>query len=338
MSKNNIKKIFTNKLKETYLIAEIGNNHNGSIKLAKKMIMAAKKNGADCVKFQTFSSKSLFIEKFLKKNIRLKKDVEKFVLKLSDFKLLKKFSEKNKIDFAATPFSPEEVNYLINKLNVNFIKIASMDINNYPLITYIAKKKIPIVLSTGFGSKKEIIQAVKIIKKYKTKFALLHCVSEYPPQDRSINLNRILKLKKMFGVPVGFSDHTLGLDVPRAAISLGANIVEKHFTLNQKMKGWDHSISMNPKELKIISLFKKKIKTIMGKNKIYRVESKKNTIAFRRSIVASKIINKGEKILFSDLSFKRPGNGFPPGQWKKIVGKIAKRKINYDEQINSSNI
>ena len=338
MKKINIKKLFNNQSKETYLIAEIGNNHNGSIKLAKKMILSAKKNGADCVKFQTFSQKSLFTKNFLAKNLSLKKDVEKFVLKLNDFRLLKKFADKNNIDFAATPFSKQEVDYLIDKLKVNFVKIASMDINNHPLIEYISKKKIPIILSTGFGDKKEIMSAINILKKNKTRYIVLHCVSEYPPKNKDLNLSRISYLNRDLKVPIGFSDHTIGTDIPFAAISLGIKVLEKHFTLNKKMKGWDHAISMNPGELKKISSFKKKISEAMGKDKIYRVESKEKTNAFRRSIVAAKMINKGDKISLSDLDFKRPGDGLPPTQWKRVVGKKTKKTINYDEPIYLKNL
>ena len=333
LKKIKINKLFNNQLKETYLIAEIGNNHNGSIKLAKKMILSAKNNGADCVKFQTFSQESLFTKKFLEKNLSLKKDLEKYILQLSDFKLLKKFSDKNNIDFAATPFSKNEVDYLIDELKVKFVKIASMDINNYPLIEYISKKKIPVILSTGFGNKKEIVSAINILKKNKTKYIILHCVSEYPPNNKSLNLNRISYLMKTFNVPIGFSDHTCGTDIPFAAISLGIKVLEKHFTLNKKMKGWDHSISMNPDELMKISNFKNKISEAMGKDYIYRVESQKKANAFRRSIVAAKTIAKGSKISLEDLDFKRPGNGLPPKEWKQIIGKKTKKKINFDEQI-----
>ena len=333
LKKINIRKLFNNQLKETYLIAEIGNNHNGSIKLAKKMIISAKKNGADCVKFQTFTQESLFTKNYLDKNLSLKKDLEKFILKLSDFRLLKNFADKQNIDFAATPFSKQEADYLIYKLKVKFIKIASMDINNHPLIEYLSKKKIPIILSTGFGNQKEIFSAINILKKNKAKYIVLHCVSEYPPKNKDLNLSRILYLKNILKAPIGFSDHTIGIDIPFAAISLGIKVLEKHFTLNKKMKGWDHPISMNPKELSEISNFKKKISEAMGKSNIYRVETKKKTDAFRRSIVASKSIKKGDKISLTDLDFKRPGNGLPPTQWKKIVGKKSKKIINYDEQI-----
>tara|TARA_B100001093_G_C26655203_1_gene939317 strand:- start:430 stop:1080 length:651 start_codon:yes stop_codon:yes gene_type:complete len=213
-----------------------------------------------------------------------------------------------------------------------------MDINNFPLISYIAKKKIPIILSTGFGNFREIKKSIDIIKKNKCKLIILHCVSEYPPNDKDLNLKRILKYKKLFKVPVGFSDHTVGTDITFAAMAIGASIVEKHFTINKKMKGWDHSISADPEDLKNINNYSKKLQKVLGKENIYRVESDLKTMKFRRSIVAKRNIQKWEKIKFKDLSYKRPGNGIPPGDWKKIVGKYPKKKIFYDEQINLKNL
>ena len=322
------------KSRHPYIIAEIGNNHNGSIKLAKKTMILAKKNGADCVKFQTFSTNSLFSKQYLKKNIQLKKNSDKYTLKLNDFKNLQNFAKKINIDFVATPFSNKEVDFLAHKLKIKLIKIASMDINNYPFIEHIAKKKIPIILSTGFGSRSEIIKATLLIKKYKTKFAILHCVSEYPPQNNKLNLNRIKLLKKQFKVPIGFSDHTIGTSASVIAMTLGAKIIEKHFTLNKRMKGWDHSISADSKDLKYIANFSKNFNQMLGIKKIYRVESRKNTVIFRRSIVANDNIAKGEKITLSNLNFKRPGDGLNPGEAKKIIGKIALKKIIKDEKIS----
>ena len=327
-----------NKKTAPYIIAEIGNNHNGSLSLAKKLIIEAKKSGAHCVKFQTFSTTSLFSKKSFKNNLKLKKDSDKYTLDLNDFIILKNFADKKNIDFTATPFSVKEVDFLIKTLKVKIIKIASMDINNYPFIEYIAKSKKKIIISTGFGSEYEIKKAISILKKNKAKFSILHCVSEYPPQVSKLNLLRIPFFKKTFNVPVGFSDHTIGVDASLIALALGANIIEKHFTLNKEMKGWDHSISANPKELQIIKDFSKEINEKLGIEKIYRVESKKNTKQFRRSIVANKVINKGKKILFSDLSFKRPADGLEPAKWKMIVGKHSKKTIYYDDQILIKNL
>ena len=208
-----------------------------------------------------------------------------------------------------------------------------MDLNNYPLIEYISKKKVSIIISTGFGSKNEIKKAISILKKNKIKFVILHCVSEYPPKNTKLNLLRIRELQKLFKCPVGFSDHTIGTSSSITALVLGAKIIEKHFTINKKMKGWDHAISSDPKELKEICDFSKKVNKILGKKKIFRVESTKYSRIFRRSIVAANDLYKDKKILFSDLAFKRPGDGLDPIMWKKIVGKTLKRRINYDNQI-----
>ena len=322
-----------NKKNNPYIIAEIGNNHNGSVELAKKMIVAAKQSGADCVKFQTFSTNSLFSKNFLDKNIGLKKDSDKFTLKLKDFEKLSKFAKKIKLHFTATPFSNIEVDYLIDYLKVKFVKIASMDLNNHPFIKYIAKKKIPIILSTGFGTEKEISDAVKLIKKYNSKLAILHCVSEYPPQIKKLNLNRIKILKAKFKIPVGFSDHTIGVNASCIAMTLGAQIIEKHFTLNKKMKGWDHPISADILDMESICKFSKNLKKILGSEKIYRVESVNKKKLFRRSIVANKYLNKGKKLSLNDLNFKRPGNGIGPNNYKKILGKFTNKNIKKDELI-----
>ena len=321
-----------------YIIAEIGNNHNGNFNMAKKLIYEAKRSGADYVKFQTFSTNSLFSENFLKKNKALKTQSDKFTLKLNQFQNLKKYAEKIKIGFTATPFSFEEVDFLTDKLKLKLLKIASMDLNNYPLIQYIAKKKVSIILSTGFGTKSEICKAVSILKKNKIKFSLLHCISEYPPNFKNLNLNRINHLKEFFSVPVGFSDHTIGTDASISALTLGANIIEKHFTLNKNLKGWDHSISANPSELKTICNFSKKIPEILGKKSIYRVESKKNVIQFRRSIVAARNIKVGERIKMSDLNYKRPGDGLDPIFFEKIIGKKLKKSLNVDQKILLKNL
>ena len=330
---NKLKQLFNSKIANRYVIAEIGNNHNGSINLAKKLIIQAKKAGADCVKFQTFSTESLFSKKSFLNNKKLKLDSDKYTLSLDSFKILKKFSTKNNIDFTATPFSNFEVDFLVDKLNLKFIKIASMDLNNYPFIDYISKKRIPIIISTGFGSKNEIEKAVRLLKKNRAKFILLHCVSEYPPIEKNMNISRISNLEKKFNCPVGFSDHTIGTLTSITALALGAKLIEKHFTLDKKMKGWDHAISSDPKELKEICNYAKKIKIILGTKEIFRVESKKKSIIFRRSIVAAKHLSKGKKVFFSDLNFKRPGDGLEPDKWKQIVGKTLKRNIKYDQQL-----
>jgi sialic acid synthase SpsE len=321
------------KKKRPFLIAEIGSNHNGSMKLAKRMIISAKKSGADAVKFQTFTVSSLFSKIVFHKNEILKKEVEKYSLREKDIIFLSKLCKKNKIIFCATPFSNNEADFLINKIKVPFIKIASMDLNNYPFVEYLAKKKIPLLLSTGFASIKEIETAILIIRKYHKKIALLHCVAEYPPSDQILNLKKIEKLKKKFSVPIGFSDHTIGTSISLAAVALGAVIIEKHFTTNKKLKGWDHSISADPAEFSFISKESKKVFKAIENREFEVVESNKKKLIFRRSIVASRNIYKGEIINSSMISFKRPGTGIPPSEISSVIGKKVKRNIEFDTLI-----
>ncbi len=202
-----------------------------------------------------------------------------------------------------------------------------MDCNNYELIREVAETKKPMIISTGLSKKKEIFQAYYTAKKYNKNFAILHCTSLYPPKDNQVNLKRIQYFNKIFKVPIGFSDHTLGISFTLAAISLGAKIIEKHFTLNKKMNGWDHSMSIDKDELKNLVINSEKIYKGIGRNEIYRVEPSKQIKIFRRSIVAEKDIKKGEFFSKTNLSLKRPGSGLEPVRLKKIIGKKSKKKI-----------
>jgi sialic acid synthase SpsE len=328
-------KKFTFPKSKTYIIAEVGSNHNGSVKLAKKIIINAKKAGADAVKFQTFTCKSLYSSVFLNSNKKLKRDVEKFSLNFNEFKTLSKFCKKLGITFCATPFSVHEVDFLIN-LNVPFIKIASMDLNNYSLIEYIAKKKIPILLSTGLSTIFEIKKSINIIKKNNCHFALLHCVAEYPPSDNFINLPKIKYLKEKFNCTVGFSDHSIGIPMALSAVANGAAIIEKHFTYDKKLPGWDHSISADFLEMKLICDYSQRINKATKFQGINVVETKSKIQSFRRSLVASRLIFKGEVITKDLLNFKRPGTGFSLDDLKKILGKKAKKNISYDTIIKKN--
>ena len=304
--KLNKKNVLTQNSKP-YIIAEIGANHNGNIKLAKKLIDIAKSSGANCVKFQSWTKNSVFSNIVYKKNyfmnddyrnrndVNLETVVEKFATTKKDLAALKKYCKKIDIDFAVTPFSIEEVDFLVNKLNVEFIKVASMDLNNYPLLKHVASKKKPIILSTGMASLSEIDKAINLIEKIgNKKIIILHCVSIYPPKNKDIHLKKIRTLKKLYPYPVGFSDHTKGTNVALAAIALGATIIEKHFTLDKKMEGWDHKISADELDLLTIVNGGKQIYQSLGDGRMSRVENKERIDEFRRSIVASKNIKKRE--------------------------------------------
>lgn len=318
--------------KKPYIIAEIGSNHNGSLALAKKTILSAKKSGADCVKFQSFTPESLFSKDLLNKNKNLKQDVYKYYLTKKKLKEIANFCKKTKIDFASTPFNEDELNFLVKKLKVKFIKIASMDLNNLPFLKKLANLNIPIVISTGMGSFLEIKKAIKIFKLHKSKITILHCVSMYPAKKEILNLNKILLLKKKFKCDVGYSDHSIGPYACLTSIMLGANIIEKHFTLNKNMKGWDHSISADEEELRFIVQGSKNIPIILGKKTFKVVETKKQIKNFRRSIVAKRSLNIGHTVTDKDLNYKRPGDGIPPNLYKKIIGKKLKRNLKFDQQ------
>lgn len=329
-----------------YVIAEIGANHNGDMDLAKKMIDVAKECGADCVKFQSWSKNSIFSKKVYEDNYFLRDDyrnrtdftlesiVDKYHIGIEQHKMLKEYCDSLGIEFNSTPFAKEEVDLLVDELKVPFVKVASMDLNNIPFLEYIASKKVPVVISTGLCELSDVDEAVKTLKiNGCPEIILLHCVSIYPPKDEQVNLNNIDMLRNTFGCKVGYSDHTLGVIAPIMSISKGVCIIEKHFTLDKEMVGWDHKISANPEELKIICDASKVGYKMLGSYSKVVNEDLERREAFQRSIVAARQIKKGEIITKEDLDYKRPGSGIPPKYYKFIVGKEAKRDLCYDEII-----
>ena len=327
-----------------YIIAEIGSNHNGKFELCKKMIDAAKNSGANCVKFQSFTKNSMFSKKVYEDNYFIADDyrnrtdftleeiVDAYSLKQDDLLKIKKYCEKIKIDFACTPFSIEEVDFLDKEINVDFFKIASMDCNNYEFIEYISKKNKPTILSTGLSNQHEIDKAVRTFESTgNKKLIILHCVAIYPPEDSQVNLNRILTLKNLYPYPIGFSDHSLGAAMPITSIALGARVIEKHFTIDKKMDGWDHHISADENDMKQIVNGCKRAFDGLGSEKIVRIESQDRVDSFRRSVVTKQKISKGTIIQRSMLDVKRPGTGLPPEKIRDILGKKALRDISEDE-------
>ena len=325
-----------------YIIAEIGSNHNGDMDLAKKMINSAIHCGCDAVKFQSWNDKSLISNTGYKQNTvfhdskkkhfgSLKEMVDKYYLREDQHFELMDYCKSKGIDFNSTPFSNQEVD-LLNDLEVEFFKIASMDINNYPMIKYIAQFNKPILLSTGMADLGEIDKAVKIIEKEKNyNIIILHCVSIYPPENKDINLNNIKMLQNTFGYPVGFSDHSIGFSIPLASVSLGACIIEKHFTTDKNLPGWDHEISANPEEMKIIVEQSKIVSDSLGgyKRVISKAEEDKKKI-FRRSIVLNKDLKAGDIIKEEDISLKRPGSGITCDEIKFVIGKKLIRDFESD--------
>ncbi len=320
--------------KRPYIIAEIGANHNGNMELAKEMIRKAKDCGADCAKFQSWSVDSLCSENLYKKNEMLKKEIEEYSIDCNEHYSIKNYCDEIGIDFNSTPFSKEEVDLLVDELKVPFIKVASMDLNNTPFLSYVAKKGKPVVLSTGFGDLSDINDAIKCLKGNGcNEIILLHCVSIYPPEPELINLRNIEMLRDVFNCKVGFSDHSIGTIAPILSMGKGACIIEKHFTLDKNMQGWDHKVSANPEELKIICDSAQIAYKMLGTYQRVVNESLETKNAFRRSIVAARNILKGEIIKEEDIMYKRPGTGIEPKYYNMIIGKVAKRDIEKDRII-----
>lgn len=335
-----IKNFKIDNFRRPFFIAEIGINHNGNLLLAKKLIHKAKSLGADAVKFQSFKKKNLWIEGFYKnkkadfkfdnKTKNLEDIIDRISLSEANQKSLSEYCKKKKIIFSSTPLDLKAVDFL-ESLRVPFFKIASMDLNHHLLLKKIASTGKPIILSTGFASIKEIEEAINIIKKKntKSKIALLHCISAYPPRDDQINIQNINYLRKHFNLPIGFSDHTIGISASLSAISNGACIIEKHFTLDKESVGWDHKISATPSELKIIVKEGIRINKMLGSEKrIISTTEQKFKKNMRRSIVTETFIKKGSIIKLENINFKRPGTGIEPPNYLKIINKkIAKKNL-----------
>jgi len=325
-----------------FIIAEAGVNHNGDIGLAKELIDAAKKAGADAVKFQTFKAENLVTEnaemaEYQKKNLGKKesqlKMLKKYELNYNDFKRLKRYCDKKGIIFLSTPHSEDAVDFL--EPLVPAYKIGSGDLTNLPFLEKIAQKKKPIILSTGMAMLDEVREAVKVIKKHgNNKIILLHCTTNYPCPIEEVNLKTMLTLKREFRLPVGYSDHTLGILVPIMAVAMGAQVLEKHFTLNKNLPGPDHKTSLEPDELREMVKKVREAEKALGDGikKPTKSEEKIKKIV-RKSIVAKNDI-PGDAVITEDmLIIKRPGIGIKPKYLNKIIGKKAKKDIKKDSLI-----
>ncbi len=327
-----------------FIIAEIGSNHNGDMRLCKKLIDSAKKCGADAVKFQSWSKTSLISRAEYNRNTcysdkkkhfgSLEEMVEKYQLTPEQHYDVKKYCDKKGITFLSSGFSEEEID-LLDSLDVPVFKIASMDINHLPLLRFIANKHKPVILSTGMATLGEIEQAVQVLRNGGAgPIALLHCISIYPPDYNTIHLRNMHMLQQSFSVPVGFSDHTIGTAISLAAISLGACIIEKHFTINKNLEGWDHAISADPVELETIVREGKNIYHALGKTtrSVTNAEMQKRK-TFRRSIVMRRAMTEGEIITINDIDFKRPGTGIAPDEIDYVIGRKLTVGLDIDDLI-----
>lgn len=320
-----------------YIIAEAGVNHNGSIEIAKKLIDEAKKAGADAVKFQTFKAEKLVSSSaskadYQKKNTSSEESqlemLKKLELSDEDHRVLLQYCKDKKIEFLSSPFDEESAEFLIG-LGLKTLKIPSGEITNIPFLKYLSDKKIKILLSTGMSDLSEVSEAVAVLKN--SDLTLLHCVTEYPAPYNEINLNAIKTLKNKFGLPVGYSDHSPGIEIAIASAALGAEVIEKHFTLDRTMEGPDHIASLEPYALRAMIDGIRNVEKAMGDGiKRPAVSEIKNISIARKSIVAKTDLKKGDTISIDSINIKRPGSGIAPKELDNIIGMKLNRDINAD--------
>lgn len=331
-----------------FVIAEIGVNHNGDIKVAKKMIDVACEAGVDAVKFQTFTAELLVTNKAAQADYQSRNTgvletqyqmLKRLELSHKDFFILKKYCEKKEVVFLSTPFSEVDADFL-DSLKVYAYKISSGDLNNFPFLKHVAKKKSPMLVATGMASMAEVLQAQKIIRAAgNNEVVFLHCTSNYPASPRSLNLRAIKKMQEKLGTLIGYSDHSQGYVADVLAVAMGAKVIEKHFTLDKNMTGPDHRASVDAEELRaMVKAIRDAEDMLAGGAKVCMVEEKSAKLFARKSVVAKKFIAKGEKIDLAHIIMKRPGNGIPPTKLNLVVGKRAKKDILPDSLIKIADL
>jgi len=324
-----------------YIIAEVNSSHNGNTEVAKQLIDAAVDAGCDCVKFQSWSAKTLYSKTYYKQNPIAKRFVDKLSLSSEELKEMAVYCKKKGIAFSSTPYSKEEVDFLVDECEVPFVKISSMEINNQEYLEYIAKKGVPLVISTGMSDYHEVEQAVRIIEAVgNTQIVILHCVSVYPTPLKNANIKNILKLREMFPMyPIGFSDHTMGDEAAIVATVLGAACIEKHITLDAKKIGMDNQMAMEPEPLKALVRKCKTVNDALGSKERVLLEAElKQRENMRRSIVVTRDIKAGEVLVKEDLDVKRPGNGISPSEIKRYIGCRVKNDIESDTILSISDL
>lgn len=337
-------------MSKVIIIAEAGVNHNGDIQIAKKLIDAAVDAGVDYVKFQTFKADSL-VSKSAKKaeyqsvNINDGDDSQYAMLKnleLSheDHLELMSYCEERNINFFSTAFDVEGVHYL-NDLGLSFFKIPSGEITNYPYLKAVALCKKPVVMSTGMCSEKDIEKALEVLVKFGLSMemiSILHCNTEYPTPMKDVNLKAMLTIQEKFKTKIGYSDHTVGIEVPVAAVALGAHVIEKHFTLDKTLPGPDHVASLEPDELKAMVKAIRNIELAMSGNggKVPSESEFKNIAIARKSLHIKRDLLKGHTITDEDLIPLRPGDGISPMEWENVIGKtLITNKLEFDKLLYS---
>lgn len=332
---------------QVIIIAEAGVNHNGDFELAKKLVAAAAKAGADYIKFQTFKadkivSKTAKKASYQERNINDGNDSQYTMLKQLEMpkewhsKLIQYANEQG-IKFLSTGFDNESIDFL-GELGSPLYKIPSGEITNKPYLRHIARKGKPVILSTGMANMDEIKAAIDVLCKNgisKNDITVLHCNTEYPTPMEDVNLNAMITIQNSLGVKIGYSDHTQGIEVAIAAVAIGATVIEKHFTLDRNLPGPDHKASLEPNELKaMVKAIRNIEKAISGNGLKEPSKSElKNIVVVRKSIIAARNIQKGELLTIENLTVKRPGNGISPMKWDNIIGQKAIKDFEPDDLI-----
>lgn len=326
-----------------YIIAEAGVNHNGNVELAKKMVEVAKKSGADAIKFQTFKAEQLVTTRLQKAEYQQKTTdksesqlemLKKLQLTQAEFIELKSCCSQIGIEFLSTPFDLESLEFL-HHIGLKRWKIPSGEITNLPYLIKIAETKLPVILSTGMATMEEVAEAINVLKKNGTvEMSLLHCTTEYPTPYNDVNLTAMNTMQREFSMPVGYSDHTMGIEISIAAVAMGATIIEKHFTLDRNMNGPDHQASLEPDKLREMVEAIRHVEEAMGDGIKQPAQSEiKNIHVARKSIVAKNSIAKGGILTEENLTVKRPGSGISPMKWFEVLGSKALRNFEEDELI-----
>jgi len=331
---------------KTLIIAEAGVNHNGDMALAKKLIAAAAEAGADLVKFQTFIAKNIVSKSAPKADYQ--KDttdpgesqrdmIRQLELTREDHVELMRECKRYGIGFFSTAFDRESICLLEDLSAMDYVKVPSGELTNLPYLRYLTRHGKPVLLSTGMATLGEIEAAIEAVEQAGTsrdRITVLHCTTEYPTPMGEVNLNAMVNMGKAFGVAVGYSDHTQGIEVPIAAVALGASVIEKHFTLDRSLPGPDHRASLEPDELKAMVVGIRNIEKAMGDGiKRPGPSELKNKPIARKSLVAAQAIRKGEPFTTENLVAKRPGTGVSPMRWDEVLGRTAPRDFEEDELI-----
>jgi len=332
-------------MRSVFIIAEAGVNHNGSVDVAKKLVDAAAEAGADAVKFQTFKTdanvtvgaeKAAYQKKETGASESQYEMIQRLELSFDDFAELKEYADAMGVLFLSTGFDRESVEFLGNVLNIPIMKVPSGEITDYPLLVAIAKQGKPVILSTGMSTMGEIGNALDVLKRHGAgAVTLLQCTTEYPAPIEDVNLAAMGAMRDAFGVEIGYSDHTEGIETAIAAVALGATVVEKHFTLDRNMPGPDHKASLEPDELKEMVHALRNVQRAIGSSEKSVTKSEQgNRNVARKSIVAARPIAEGEPFTEDNLAVKRPGTGLSPMRWNEALGKPADRDYERDEPIS----